>query len=99
MKKRAVRRVRTSKIRDGLAEAKSYIVKEIGETLKRAAETQHGAAEVSGLSQPEVSALITGRPKGFSFERLFRVLNVLERQIVITIKKSSKPRIEVKSSP
>ena len=39
-----------------------------------------------GLDQPKISALVRGKLKGFSAERLFRCLNDLGQEIEITIR-------------
>lgn len=49
--------------------------------------TQAEAAEILGIDQPKVSKLMRGRLSEFSTERLFRYLNSLGRDIVITVKK------------
>ncbi len=48
--------------------------------------TQANAAEILGLDQPKISALIRGKLKGFSLERLFRCLNDLGQEVEITIR-------------
>lgn len=48
--------------------------------------TQTKAAEIMGLDQPKVSALMHGKLKGFSVERLFQCLNDLGHEIQITIR-------------
>lgn len=48
--------------------------------------TQTKAAEMMGLDQPKVSALMRGKLKGFSVERLFQCLNDLGHEIQITIR-------------
>ena len=52
--------------------------------------TQSEAAEFLGIDQPKVSALTRGKLSGFSMERLFHFLNILGRDVKITIK--PKPR-------
>jgi predicted XRE-type DNA-binding protein len=47
--------------------------------------TQTKAGEIMGLDQPKVSALMHGKLKGFSVERLFQCLNDLGHEIRITI--------------
>ncbi|TVQ52884.1 MAG: XRE family transcriptional regulator, partial [Spirulina sp. DLM2.Bin59] len=44
------------------------------------------AAEVLGIDQPKVSALIHGKLGGFSTARLFRFLNALGRDVEIVVK-------------
>lgn len=47
--------------------------------------TQTKAAQIMGLDQPKVSALMHGKLKGFSVERLFQCLNDLGHEIQIAI--------------
>ncbi|MDJ0597946.1 MAG: helix-turn-helix transcriptional regulator [Crocosphaera sp.] len=62
--------------------------------------TQIEAAEMLGIDQPKVSALIRGRLSGFSTTRLFRFLNALGNDVEIIIKPKpetcSEARITVK---
>lgn len=44
------------------------------------------AAKILGISQPKISALKNGQLKGFSLERLIHFLNILNQDVVITIK-------------
>jgi predicted XRE-type DNA-binding protein len=53
--------------------------------------TQMKAAEMMGLDQPKISALMRGKLKGFSAERLFRCLNDLGQEVEITIRPGAKP--------
>src|SRR5258708_7708589 len=48
--------------------------------------TQAQAAQLLGIDQPKVSALMRGRLDGFSVERLFRFLNKLDRDVEIVIR-------------
>ncbi len=48
--------------------------------------TQAKAAKIMGLDQPKISALVRGRLRGFSAERLFRCLNDLGQEVEITIR-------------
>jgi predicted XRE-type DNA-binding protein len=48
--------------------------------------TQVEAAELLGIDQPKVSALINGKLSGFSAVRLFRFLNALDRDVEIVVK-------------
>jgi len=59
--------------------------------------TQTQAAELLGIDQPKVSALMRGRLSGFSVDRLLRFLLALDRDvdIVITPKKQAQPRVNV----
>lgn len=48
--------------------------------------TQKEAANLLGLDQPKISALCRGRLAGFSYERLFKLLAILNQDIEIVIK-------------
>ena len=48
--------------------------------------TQTRAAAIMELDQPKISALMHGKLKGFSVERLFRCLNDLGQEVEITIR-------------
>ena len=54
---------------------KAELVSKIGEIIETRNLTQMDAAEILGIDQPKVSALIRGKLAGFSTERLFRFLN------------------------
>ncbi len=54
--------------------------------------TQEAAATRLGLNQPKVSALRNYRLEGFSVERLMALLNALDRDIEIVIRKKPKSR-------
>jgi len=47
--------------------------------------TQVRAAEVLGVTQPKVSALLRGDCTGFSIERLFRLLIALDHDVSIVV--------------
>jgi predicted XRE-type DNA-binding protein len=51
---------------------KAQLVREIRDGLKGRRITQAKAADILGLKQPDVSAIITGRTGKFSMERLLR---------------------------
>jgi predicted XRE-type DNA-binding protein len=79
----------------GLPDAEEMLVKaqlsiQIHDIIKKRHLTQAKAAELLGIDQPKVSALIRGRLSGFSMERLFYFLNALGRDIDIVVK--PKPR-------
>lgn len=47
--------------------------------------TQTEAAQMLGIDQPKVSALLRGKLLGFSTERLFRFLNALGNDVEIRV--------------
>lgn len=65
--------------------AKAELARQIGKIIKKRKFTQKEAAEILGIDQPKVSALIRGKLRSFSLERLFRFLNDLGQDIKITI--------------
>lgn len=67
-------------------QAKSELVVQIATIIARRGLTQAQAAEILGVSQPKVSALLRGRLDGFSTDRLFRFLNALGNDIEITVR-------------
>jgi predicted XRE-type DNA-binding protein len=69
-----------------LALAKAALVQRIRDLIAKRKLTQAKAAELLGLDQPKVSALVRGRVEGFSIERLFRFLNALGQRVEISIR-------------
>lgn len=69
---------------------KAQLVREIRDILKRRRLTQAKAAELLGLKQPDVSALVTGRVHKFSLERLLRCVRRLDRDVAIIIRPKSR---------
>ena len=72
--------------------AKAMLSIQIHEVIKKRHLTQMQAAELLGIDQPKVSALIRGRLKGFSMERLFHFLNLLGRDVQIVVKPKARSR-------
>lgn len=70
--------------------AKAQLSIQIQEIIKKKRLTQAKAAEILGIDQPKVSALIRGKLAGFSMERLFHFINALGCDIRIVVK--AKPR-------
>src|SRR3984957_4758581 len=69
---------------------KAKLVWQIEQIIKKKKLTQVAAAEVMGINQPKVSALIRRKLDGFSVERLIHFLNALGQDIDIVVR--SKPR-------
>ena len=72
--------------------AKAQLASHIREAIKRRRLTQAAAAELVGLDQPKVSALINGRLAGFSSDRLLRCLTALGQDVDIVVKAPSRSR-------
>ena len=71
---------------------KAELASKIGEIIETRNLTQMEAAEILGIDQPKVSALIRGRLTGFSTERLFRFLNALGSDVEISVKPKPESR-------
>jgi predicted XRE-type DNA-binding protein len=65
--------------------AKAELAARILQIVRRRRLTQQATAELLGINQPKVSALLNGRLDGFSTDRLFRFLNALGCDVRITI--------------
>lgn len=77
---------------DGLANgeerlAKAQLARQINTLITERRLTQNLAAELLGITQPEVSQIANGRLSGFTFDRLYRCLHALDMDIEITVKK------------
>ncbi len=70
--------------------AKAQLARRICALVGERRLTQAQAAEVLGLDQPKVSALMRGKLRGFSVERLFRCLKALGQEIEIVIRPARK---------
>ena len=71
---------------------KAQLVAKIAEIVQRRALTQARTAEILGLTQPKVSALLKGRFRGVSEHRLFECLTRLGRDVHIVIKPTPRSR-------
>lgn len=60
--------------------------------------TQAAATERLGLNQPKVSALRNYKLEGFSVERLMTLLNALDQDVEIVIRKKPRSRAAAKIS-
>ena len=75
-------------------QAKADLAYELSRTIEDRGLTQAEAAEILGVDQPKVSALVRGRLTGFSMERLYRFLIALGKEIEIVVR----PRMRVTMS-
>lgn len=66
---------------------KAELVTQIDEIVRARRLTQTQAAELLGLSQPDVSRLLRGHFRDYSVERLLRLLMMLGRDVDIVIRK------------
>lgn len=67
--------------------AKAQLARQINTLITERGLTQNHAAELLGITQPEVSKIAHGRLSGFSFDRLYRCLHALDMDIEVTVKK------------
>ncbi|MEH2257323.1 helix-turn-helix domain-containing protein [Nostoc sp.] len=71
---------------------KAELARKISEAITFRKLTQVQAAEVLGIDQPKISALVRGRLSGFSIDRLFQFLNDLDNDVEIVIKRKPEDR-------
>ena len=69
--------------------AKVQLAHQINLLLEERGLKQREAAELLGITQPDVSNLATGRLSGFTFDRLYRCLSALDMDVEITLKRHS----------
>jgi predicted XRE-type DNA-binding protein len=69
---------------------KSTMVQRIASVIRTRKLTQIQAAEILGLDQPKISALLRGRFGGYSTDRLLRFLTALDQDVQLIMK--AKPR-------
>lgn len=65
---------------------KAKLIRELRAIIKRRKLTQTKAAELLGLKQPDVSALVTGRVGKFSIDRIVRCLGRLNYRVDVVIR-------------
>jgi predicted XRE-type DNA-binding protein len=65
---------------------KSKLVIELHRLIKERRLTQTRAAKLIGVSQPDLSNLLHGRLRGYSAERLMRMLTALNQDVEITMR-------------
>lgn len=65
---------------------KAQLAGEIGMIITARKLTQQRAAELLGLRQPDVSAIVTGRTVKFSVGRLLRCLDRLDHRVHISVR-------------
>lgn len=69
--------------------AKARIVETIADLLARQDLSQQKAGRLVGLTQPQISRLVRGDTREFSYERLMRVLTALGQDVDITIRQAA----------
>jgi len=76
--------------------AKADLAIQISRTIEQRKLTQVEAAEILGIDQPKISALMRGRLTGFSMERLYRFLNALGRDVEIVVRPAARKRASLR---
>lgn len=74
------------------ASAKGELGRRISRIIKERKMTQTQAGELLGIDQPKISALLNGRLRSFSLERLIRFLNELGQDVSIMISQGESER-------
>jgi len=75
----------------GLPDAGEHLIKaglvvKIDRTIRQRHLTQAAAAQLMGIDQPKVSAMLAGQFRGYSVERLMRFLVALGHDVEIVVK-------------
>jgi predicted XRE-type DNA-binding protein len=79
-----------------LLQAKADLMHRISVLIGKRGLSQVKAAEVLGITQPKISALLHGRLEGFSMDRLVRFLIALDQDVRISVRSKEKARPMVK---
>ena len=85
----------------GLADAEEHLIKaglvvKIGRIIRQRELTQAAAAQLMGIDQPKVSAMLAGQFRGYSVERLMRFLVALGHDVEIVVKPRKRGAAELR---
>jgi predicted XRE-type DNA-binding protein len=85
----------------GLPDASAHLIKaglvvRIDRIICQRKLTQAAAAQIMGIDQPKISAMLAGRFRGYSVERLMRFLVALGQDVEILVKPSKRGAAEVR---
>ncbi len=85
----------------GLPDAGEHLIKaglvlRIDQTIRRRKLTQAAAAQLMGIDQPKISAMLAGRFRGYSVERLMRFLVALGHDVEIGVKPGKRGTAELR---
>jgi predicted XRE-type DNA-binding protein len=67
-------------------QAKADLVFKISAIIEKRGLSQVKAAELLGVNQPKISALLRGHLEGFSIERIMRFLAALDQKVEINVR-------------
>ncbi|MDJ0676085.1 MAG: helix-turn-helix transcriptional regulator [Calothrix sp. MO_167.B42] len=76
---------------------KAELVRQISNLIDAKSLTQTEAANILGIDQPKISALLNGKLSGFSTERLFKFLNALGSDVEIRVIPKLKPESQAQT--
>lgn len=76
--------------------AKAGLVVKIDRTIRQRQLTQAAAAQLMGIDQPKVSAMLAGQFRGYSLERLMRFLVALGHDVEIVVKPRKRGAAELR---
>lgn len=71
---------------------KSQIVVELHKAIKERKLTQTAAAKLIGIAQPDLSNVLRGRFRGYSTDRLMRMLTAFGRNVDIVVRTPPRTR-------
>jgi len=85
----------------GLPNADEHLIKaglvvKIGRIVRQRELTQAAAAQLMGIDQPKVSAMLAGQFRGYSVERLMRFLVALGHDVEIVVKPRKRGAAELR---
>ncbi len=85
----------------GLPDAGEHLIKaglmiRIDQIIRKRKLTQAAAAELLGIDQPKVSAMLAGQFRGYSVERLMRFLVALGHDVEIVVKPKKRSTAELR---
>jgi predicted XRE-type DNA-binding protein len=85
----------------GVADAGEHLIKaglvvKIDRIIRQRALTQAAAAQLLGIDQPKVSAMLAGQFRGYSVERLMRFLVALGHDVEIVVKPRKRGAAELR---
>ena len=75
---------------------KAGLVVRINQTIRQRKLTQAAAAQLMGIDQPKISAMLAGRFRGYSVERLMRFLVALGHDVEIVVKARKRGTAELR---
>lgn len=80
----------------GNVSIKAGLVVRIGRSIRQRKLTQADAAQLMGIDQPKVSAMLAGQFRGYSVERLMRFLVALGHDVEIAVKPGKRGTAELR---